>query len=271
MSFLLPERGAVSMTTDQNFVIMEPQFWGTIITAMADAQDLVVREGRPVEFKFNGITVRVAHETKLELLLRDYHTAFLLDWSIIGPYTQDEYTDELKAQISEVEQAREKQRAEQQRIWYQERETALKALETQINGVEFAIKPRSETALRAWRANNESGYGRAIIEYAMTWARLMQSKISRGYRLKDIASLASHEADTDGITGFMFGAAVRVLSDVWVYGDDLRIWHNARYVESFWDTLNEGSIREAFCAWQRHYTMEHNGGVINPAIITISV
>ena len=252
-----------------NFVKMEPSYWGTIQTAMAEAQDSA-RKGTPVEFDFNRITVRVSHQTNLEWLLRDYHTAFLLDWSIIGPDPQEEYTDALKMQISEARADQEQQRAEQQRIWPQQRLAALSALEEKIHGVEFSIKPGRETALANWRTNSTDGCGAAIIDYAIVWAKLMQERIQRGYRLQDVADATSHEADTDGITGFMYGAAVKVLTDTWVFGHDLAVWHNAKYVESFWDVLNEGSVTEAFAAWQKHY-MTEDRGVVNPAIFTIAV
>jgi hypothetical protein len=66
------------------------------------------------------------------------------------------------------------------------------------------------------------------------------------YILIDIASKTSHEADIEGITGFMYGTAVKVLTDCWKHGEDLRKWHNGEY--------------------------GHTGeGVVNPAVMTISV
>ena len=40
------------------------------------------------------------------------------------------------------------------------------------------------------------------------------------------AEEASHIADTEGITGFQYGCAVGILSQVWVHGEKLRRWHN---------------------------------------------
>lgn len=97
-----------------------------------------------------------------------------------------------------------------------------------------------------WVDSNTDPYGSGVIRYAERWADLMEQKISTGKKLADIASETSHEADTEGITGFMYGCAVQILSDVWKYGEDLRLWHNKKYG-------HEGS------------------GVVNPAIITIEV
>ena len=80
-----------------------------------------------------------------------------------------------------------------------------------------------------WVYNNTDPYGSAIIRYAERWADLMEQKINTGEKLVDIASKTSDEADTEGITGFMYGCAVQILSDVWKHGEDLRLWHNKKY------------------------------------------
>lgn len=95
-------------------------------------------------------------------------------------------------------------------------------------------------------ANNQDLYGRAIYNYAEKWAELMETEIERLGVEKAISSFErlSHEADTEGITGFMYGCAVNILSQVWKYGDVLKAWHNKQY--------------------------NHEGdGVVNPAILTI--
>ena len=54
------------------------------------------------------------------------------------------------------------------------------------------------------------------------------------------------KADTEGITGFMYGCAVNILSQCWEYGEVLRKWHNKEY--------------------------DYEGdGVVNPAIMTVRV
>lgn len=58
------------------------------------------------------------------------------------------------------------------------------------------------------------------------------------------ADRLSNEADVEGITGFMYGCAVSILSQCWKYGEELRKWHNKEY--------------------------DYDGdGVVNPAILTI--
>lgn len=76
--------------------------------------------------------------------------------------------------------------------------------------------------------NNKDPYGARIYSYALDWANLMEAEIANGKKLEDVAEETSHVADTDGITGFMYGAAVSVLAQVWLHGDILRRWHNLR-------------------------------------------
>ena len=80
-----------------------------------------------------------------------------------------------------------------------------------------------------WKANNTDPYGSAVFRYAERWANLMEEKITEGYKLEDIAESTSHQADIEGITGFMYGAAVSILSQCWQYGEELRKWHNKQY------------------------------------------
>ncbi|MCA9313203.1 hypothetical protein KDA08_02655 [Candidatus Saccharibacteria bacterium] len=104
-----------------------------------------------------------------------------------------------------------------------------------------------EAAWQSWKDNNQDGYGGGVIAYAERWARLIQVEINAGKKLEDVADTTSHEADIDGITGFMYGAAVHTLATSWKHGDQLRKWHNKQYGKS-----------------------EDTEGTVNPAILTVS-
>ena len=96
-----------------------------------------------------------------------------------------------------------------------------------------------------WKNKNTDPYGACTFRYAETWANLMEIKIKEGFIIKDIADQTSHDADTEGVTGFMYGTAVSILTKYWEHGEELRKWHNKEY--------------------------DYKGnGVVNPAIITIS-
>jgi hypothetical protein len=103
-----------------------------------------------------------------------------------------------------------------------------------------------------WVANNQDPYGSGIIRYAQRWADLMESRMASDAALVSIAESTSHEADTEGITGFMYGAAVSVRASSWEHGEDLRRWHNL-------DTQMGDEGERA----------NEDGGVLNPAVLNI--
>ena len=73
---------------------------------------------------------------------------------------------------------------------------------------------------------NSDPYGKAAVDYAHLWARLMEGRIANGDTVAGCAEEASHLANVDGITCFMYGCAVSILSKVWKHGEELRRWHN---------------------------------------------
>ena len=96
---------------------------------------------------------------------------------------------------------------------------------------------------------NDDGYGKTIFAYAERWAEMLESMIESSSEspltvIVNNAESISFKADTEGITGFMYGCAVQMLSACWKYGEQLRQWHN------------------------KEYNYEGNG-VVNPAVLTI--
>lgn len=77
------------------------------------------------------------------------------------------------------------------------------------------LKAGQEAAFEAAKANNQDGYGSCIYRYAEKWADLMEAQVATGAAVGEIAKETSHAADVEGITGFMYGAAVSVLSAFW--------------------------------------------------------
>ena len=99
---------------------------------------------------------------------------------------------------------------------------------------------------------NKDAYGAAVMSFADRWARIMETRVSNGETVESCADEICSLADTEGITGFMYGCAVSILSRVWAHGDALRRWHNLKtQVGSEGERANE------------------SGGVLNPAILTI--
>lgn len=106
-----------------------------------------------------------------------------------------------------------------------------------------------EEEYKDWYDKNNDGYSRACFTYAERLAEMMEEKIEASSDdvmkvIVDNADKLSYEADEEGITGFMYGCAVSILSQCWEYGEYLRKWHNGEY--------------------------DYDGdGVVNPAVLSI--
>lgn len=115
------------------------------------------------------------------------------------------------------------------------------------------IKPELQADYDAFKAlNSKDPYSARIVSYSEDWANLMEQQLEAGVAVKDSAQPTSRQADTDGITGFMYGCSVSALSKFWVYGEELRLWHNLAT-----QIGNEGEKANA------------SGGVLNPALLNI--
>lgn len=95
--------------------------------------------------------------------------------------------------------------------------------------------------------NSEDPYSKAIVTYSERWAELMEAGMSLGQVLTEIAEKTSHEADVEGITGFMYGCAVQGLAKFWEHGEELGTWHN------------------------ESYGVKNSKGIVNPALLTLDL
>lgn len=107
------------------------------------------------------------------------------------------------------------------------------------------MKVKNQAEYDDWKNKNNDPYGQAIFRFAEKWANLMEKEINTGALLERIAEKASVAADGEGITGFMYGAAVSILAHCWEHGEALKKWHN------------------------KSYGKEDSKGVVNPAILTV--
>lgn len=116
------------------------------------------------------------------------------------------------------------------------------------------MKLRDADAWNESVANNTDPYGKGVMDFSERWADLMEQALAEGSTVADVAEVTSHTADTEGITGFMYGCAVQILSHVWEHGEELRRWHNL-------DTQihDEGEKANA-----------KPGAVLNPALLNVS-
>lgn len=77
-----------------------------------------------------------------------------------------------------------------------------------------------------WKADNTDSHGIAIFKFAEEWATIMEMYIDLGYKVANVAEKAAQDADTEGLTGFMYSASISVLYQCWEHGDELRAWHS---------------------------------------------
>ena len=120
------------------------------------------------------------------------------------------------------------------------------------------MKTINELEFRDWKSKNTDPYGARIFSYAEDWAELLEKDIELHPEMsvQDVivrfADQRSRQADHDGITGFMYGAAVSTLAQCWIHGDALRRWHNKEV-----QIGDEGDRANA------------EGGTLNPALLNI--
>ena len=122
------------------------------------------------------------------------------------------------------------------------------------------IKSGMETEYEKYKAiNKEDAYSARVVSYGEDWANLMEKDIGEQtnsnaieHTIRSVAESTSREADTDGLTGFMYGAAVSALAHFWEHGEVLRRWHNLKT-----QIGNEGE------------KANESGGTLNPALLNI--
>ena len=106
------------------------------------------------------------------------------------------------------------------------------------------IKPEMKEEYEEGYNKNRDPYGRGIYRFAERWANLIEKDIEEcgGVTASVIANFERHgfQADTEGISGFMYGAAISILSRYWEYGDFLREWNNKQ-----WGYEGEGVVNPA--------------------------
>ncbi len=221
---------------------------------IAEAIELAAtaEHGPIVMFDFNHVTVTVAADSNATLVEREWWRALRgFIEKRVGPHPAAELTSDEKASDAAKQAEHDRIEAERAAAWEQKERLKREASEASLTDA-APIALRDPAAWQSWLEANKDGYGGAVMNYAERWARMMQVEMARGAVLSDVATRLSHEADLEGITGFMYGAAVSVLSQCWEHGEALRRWHNlSTQIGDEGEKANE------------------SGGVINPALMSI--
>lgn len=203
----------------------------TIYSACYEAVKKAKQELCNVEFEFNEQKITATPESDPKALAKGF---------------MDECERRHAEYIASPEYKRQQEEYERKQ---REREAKLNAM------LAAAPEHMSLRDPEGWKKScevNSDGYGGAVMTYAERWARLMEGRMDKGEKIADIADECSHLADSEGITVFMYGCAVGILSKVWKHGEALRLWHNLKtQIRDEGERANE------------------SGGVLNPAMLSI--
>lgn len=231
----------------------------TIDSAISNAIAEAAQFNETVQFDFNGVAVEVAGDSNPDLIRRDWERGMLRPSNTfaVKPYPDVTVSDSELQVDARLIQERE-QRSQQRQREYDEKQKAKTAKIEFLLSNANPLALRDETMWQSWVDANSDGYGAAIMRYAEKWGRLMQVGMSTAANMAPTDWIAanadecSHVADDEGLTGFMYGAAVSMLSQAWVYGEELRRWHNLKtQIKDEGERANE------------------SGGVLNPAMMTV--
>jgi len=202
-----------------------------ISEACKEAVAMAMNENCNVTFDFNGIELTATPSSNPAALAQSY---------------SDESDRRLREYIASPEYKARQEEAERKE---RERKASVAAV---LAGAPDRMTLRDAEGWKKACDANQDGYGGAVMTYAERWARMMEARMAKGERIADIADECSHLADEEGITGFMYGAAVSTLAAVWIHGEALRLWHNLKY-----QIRDEGK------------KANDNGGVLNPAMLSL--
>lgn len=91
------------------------------------------------------------------------------------------------------------------------------------------MKFKNQNARRRWnhaKKRFKSHYSLAVLYYAERWATMMENGFTDGKFDHIVAEETKRQADKEELTNNMFCCAVRLLANVWFFGEELRQWHN---------------------------------------------
>ncbi len=226
-----------------------------IDSVIIEAIALSANAKEPVTFEFNGVNVTVTESSNKDLIYRDWDRALqgFIDKNV-GPSPSTKLTPaELCSDATKRQENEQRQGLLHEEYLKKERakkDTFHRRLASK--GGDSTLNLRDHPAWGEFVSHNKDPYGKACVQYASNWMLLMQLELEHGKKLEDIAELTSREADTEGITGFMYGCAVSMIAKCWKHGDQLRRWHNKlTQIGTEGDAANE------------------SGGVLNPALLNI--
>lgn len=186
-----------------------------------EAIEIARTSGKIVEFEFNDIRCLVNAQTNPDFLWRDYKNAHLMKWESIGPNCVEKYSRTTMRAISARKYAQELKWAQEQKEYENKCAAQRENVEKAIDGVQLELSDAD--GWRKSREANSDGYGAAALDYAETWAKLMQVEIAKGNTVAQCYEYTQNDLGYFGITGFQFGCGRSILVQTWKYGAELNL------------------------------------------------
>lgn len=173
---------------------------GQPIGKFAEKMIATAQEYNDIVFsRFNNVSLYASPNTKKEEILNYFDNEM--------NRAVEEYRKSTKYKNREIEQ---KKRRECANI---ELDNALR-----LSPIEPSVHDRE--VWDHWRSVNTDPYGNRIMEYASQWMRMMEGRMSQGQTIVSCMQDTARIADNDGISGYMYGAAVSIIKLVWIHKDE---------------------------------------------------
>lgn len=209
--------------------VKETNIWNNLISATIKEMIQFAKENNlTAKQKLNDVTVFVNGDSCFDLIYRDQKRAqsgYIK--KEVGPYPKTELSAKDKERDARIKAKNELERERQQAKHAKNARIHREKVEKKLSNAP-EIELSNKAGWQKSQSNNRDDYGNAILAYAERWARLMQIEMANSRKLEEIASATSHEADLEGITGFMYLCAVSCLSENWKHGEKLRRWHSRK-------------------------------------------
>ncbi len=182
-----------------------------------------------IEFAFNGVIITINANSNRKQIYRDYCRArkgYIA--KMIGPNTalltlKDRQSDNRIRSRKKRKTQKEQRTAEVARqLHAAQLKEAIKNAPMMIFKDELYISKWKQLKIRRIRNDQNTKY---LFPFMTNWARLMQKYMQDGETLDQCAKKAFAMADTDDIDIECY-TAISILSELWIYGDQLKQWHN---------------------------------------------
>lgn len=190
------------------------------IATVHRAHSLSLTTDKEVSFDFNGVTCIVNKFTYASFIYRDYCNAHIMEWDTVGPDCVAEYPQEVIDELNKRKAAQEKSRKAAKRKQAKKKAADKAAFEHVVEFEKLILKDEEGWAKSV--AANQDGYGKAVIDYAEGWAKLMQIELAAGYSLDDCYESVQGQLDFMGISRAQYSAATSLLIHTWIHGEELR-------------------------------------------------